>query len=90
MSASATLTVECGSCRGTGVYRGFAEPEGTGVVCLECQGTGAKTMNYTPFTGRKRRNDVHTVRRSKGGFVLSCGPTGGSVSYQEFLNGKMP
>jgi hypothetical protein len=28
------LQVQCGACGGTGVYHGFAEPKGIGVVCL--------------------------------------------------------
>jgi hypothetical protein len=84
------VKAECGACDGTGIYHGFAEPKGVGVVCLKCDGTGCATIEYTPFTGRKTRNDITTVQRSRGSFVLSCGPAGNSVSYNDFLNGKMP
>ncbi len=85
------LDTECLQCQGTGVYRGFAELKGVGVVCLECKGTGKKVMRYIPFTRRKIRRDVRTVRRSQGSFIATgVGPTGGGVSYQEFLNGKLP
>ena len=81
---------ECRSCRGTGLYRGMAEPEGVAVVCLSCRGTGCQVIKYTPFVARKARSDVETVRLSKGGFLLSCGPTGQSVTYMEFCSGKLP
>lgn len=84
------IKTECGSCGGTGLYRGLAEPEGVAVVCLNCKGTGCKEIAYTPFTLRKLRNDVQTVQLSRGSFILSCGPVGSSVSYAEFCNGKMP
>lgn len=69
-----TVKAECGACGGTGVYRGFAEPEGVAVVCLKCDGTGCVDLQYTPFTKRKLKRNIHTVRLSRGSFVLSCGP----------------
>jgi len=85
------IETECSSCGGRGVYCGFAEPRGTGVVCLNCEGTGCRKVKYTPFTARKRREGVEIVRRSKGGFIgTGVGPTGASVTYEEFLGGKMP
>lgn len=90
-SQSLTIDVECGSCGGTGVYRGFAEPKGVGVVCLTCKGSGKVTLTYKPFTGRKRCDNIQTIRLSAGSFIgTGVGPTGGSVSYQDFLSGKMP
>jgi hypothetical protein len=47
-------------------------------------------MEYTPFTERKRRDDVQTVRLSRGSFILSCGPFGDAVTYAEFMAGKLP
>ncbi|MEN9560914.1 MAG: hypothetical protein RIQ56_187 [Candidatus Parcubacteria bacterium] len=83
--------VECGSCRGTGIYRGMSEPRGVGVVCLECKGTGRAIIAYVPFTTRRRRKGIHTVRRSAGTCIgTGAGPTGGSITYKEFLAGKMP
>lgn len=85
------IEAECSSCKGTGVYRGFAEPKDVAVICLMCGGTGHQDIEYTPFTGRKNRTDVKVVKRSAGNFIVTgVGPTGGSVTYQEFLNGKMP
>lgn len=86
-----SFEAECRSCGATGIYCGFAEPKGTGVVCLDCNGTGKVVRIYTPFTRRKERKDVRIVRRSSGSFIATgVGPTGGSVTYREFLSGKMP
>jgi hypothetical protein len=90
------VKAECSSCRATGLYRGFAEPEGVGVVCINCEGTGCRTIStpgvtYTPFTERKRRNDVKIVKLSRGTFIgTGVGPGGRGISYEEFLAGKMP
>lgn len=86
-----TVQAKCTSCEGTGIYCGFAEPKGVGVVCLSCDGSGCKTIEYEPFNGRVRRNTVHTVRQSRGTFIATgVGPAGGSVTYEEFWNGKRP
>jgi len=85
-----TVKAECSACGGTGVYSGFAEPEGVGVVCLRCGGTGCVEVKYALFTKRKKRRDIKTVKLSRGSTILSCGPGGTEVSYKDFLNGKMP
>lgn len=91
MSEIVTIEVECNACGGTGIYHGFAEPEGIGVVCLACNGTGKVKLKYKPFTGRKMRKGIKTVQRSKGGFIATgIGPIGKSITYDEFLKGKMP
>ncbi len=85
------LKTECRACRGTGVFHGFAEPKGVGVVCLDCDGTGCKEISYIPFTSRKDRDDIDRVMLSRGRFIMGgCGPTGISVSYRDFQLGKMP
>jgi len=85
------IVVECGECEGTGVYHGFAEPEGVGVVCLACKGSGKRTLKYKSFIGRRVRHDIKTVQRSRGWLIgTGIGPVGGSITYQEFLKGKMP
>lgn len=86
-----SIEVQCGSCSGTGLYRGFAEPQGVAVVCLQCDGTGKGTIRYTPFTGQIRRNDVKTVQLSRGTFLATgIGPGGSSISYEEFMRGQRP
>lgn len=86
-----TVDAECSACRGSGVYRGFAEPQGVGVVCLQCDGSGCKKLSFEPFSGRKRRDDVRTVQLSRGSFIgTGVGPAGHSITYEEFLSGKRP
>lgn len=85
------IKVECDACDGTGIYCGFAEPKGVGVVCLVCAGTGCRMISYKKFDKRKRRKGVKVVCRSAGTIIAAgVGPTGGGVTYEEFLNGKMP
>ena len=82
---------ECSACGGTGLYHGIAEPRGVAVVCLRCNGTGAVKIIYTPFTGRRLRTDVQQVQLSRGTLIFGgCGPMGRSISYEEFVAGKMP
>ena len=91
MAKRIAIEVECDCCGGTGVYCGMCEPEGVGVVCLGCNGTGCATLEGKEFTGRNRRRGVKTVMCSRGGFLpLGVGPVGTSVTYKEFLAGKMP
>lgn len=91
MGHEVTMSQECPSCGGTGIYHGFAEPKGVGVVCLTCGGEGYTTLKYKIFTGLNKRTDIQTVRRSKGSFIgTGVGPQGGSITYQQFLDGQMP
>lgn len=85
-----TVKAKCESCRGTGLYRGMAEPKGVAVVCINCKGTGCREIKYEPFVRREPRNDVQTVRLSRDSFILSCGPVGNAITYDEFQQGKMP
>ena len=97
---------QCGSCSGTGVYKGFSEKDGAGVVCNTCDGTGRKLFKhfYKVFEGRKIRDDVDRVYR-RTNYVLGTGKIvfnkgtrdeveidmdKEGVSYLEFLQGKMP
>ena len=81
----------CGDCGGTGVYCGFAELEGVGVVCLGCAGSGCTVITYEPFVARRERRGVRVVRRSRGSFIATgVGPIGTEVSYADFKRGKMP
>jgi hypothetical protein len=86
------IKVECDSCGGTGLYCGICEPKGAAVVCLGCDGTGCREIQYEPFTVRKERKGIRTVQRSRGSFIASggCGGYGKSITYEEFRQGKMP
>lgn len=87
----AKIQVECGSCSGTGLYRGMAEPRGVAVVCISCNGTGCADLEYKPFTARRERSDVQFVGRTQGTFILGpMGPGKDRVTYAEFLAGKLP
>lgn len=91
MSKSVRVDIECKECATTGIYRGFAEPLGVGVICLKCNGTGRVMLEYTPFSGRKSTDGILTVRRSRGSLVaFGVGPTGDEITYQEFLEGRVP
>jgi len=73
----------CESCGGTGLYVGFAEPEGAAAVCWGCGGSGCEVIRYKPWSGKRRgRRGILTVR----------GPwrRGTSVTYAEFRTGKLP
>jgi len=61
MNEKVTVKVECSDCRGTGLYIGFAEGEGTAVICSRCKGTGEKMLTYIPFT--KRNSPPQKVKR---------------------------
>ncbi|MEK7626483.1 MAG: hypothetical protein AAB423_03995 [Patescibacteria group bacterium] len=80
------VQAKCTSCGGTGLYKGMAEPPGVAVICLDCEGTGARTITFIPYTGRVKCEDVQTVQRSAGKFIaFGTGPVGEKLSYQDFL-----
>jgi hypothetical protein len=81
------VKTECTSCRGTGLYVGVAEPSGTAVICLTCGGTGCHELSYTPFTKRKRKSGIVTVRRSEGSSVVTGLGATGYMSYEEWERG---
>lgn len=84
------LNVVCSSCDGSGLYRGMCEQEGYPVVCIDCNGTGCKTISYTPFEKIRKISGVKGVRLSKGTFIATgVGGAGEMVSYDEFLVGKL-
>lgn len=86
-----TLQAECSSCGGTGLYAGFAEPKGTAVVCLTCDGTGCETIRYKEFTGRKPKRGIQFVSNSRGNFIVTgVGPCSLKISYKEFQKGNFP
>jgi hypothetical protein len=101
MSKEITIEIECPSCSGTGIYMGMGEKEGASILCHTCKGTGKSTYTYNPFTGRKIHDRASRVYLRGYGYCISTGITQfkgvgpidmskEGVSYQEFLDGKMP
>lgn len=97
------MDIECQSCNGTGVYTGIGERDGACVICTKCNGTGKYmyTFQYNDFTRRKVRKDVKRVFIKGYGYCVGTKPitldngvfvdfSKEGVSYEEFLNGKMP
>ena len=80
-----SIQVQCSSCGGTGLYSGFAEPEGTAVICHGCSGTGATTLTYKEYTGRKRTRKIQRVMGDGGMWFARTGKEK-TISYQEFLD----
>ncbi len=86
----AKVQAECGTCDGTGIYSGYTEQKGVGVVCAVCEGTGCEEITYTPFKRLRPRKDIHTVIIRRGTFVLAGSRlVVTSISYKEFVSGKM-
>lgn len=80
-----TITHECESCSGTGLYSGFAEPKGTAVICLSCGGQGWVQTRYREFTGRKKKAGIKSIRASAGGLLATgVGGVGAAMTYAEF------
>jgi hypothetical protein len=98
------LKVECPSCKGTGVYAGRGEGEGTSVVCYNCKGTGAYNYKYEyeEFQGRRKKEGVKRVYQSGYGYKIGTGVVNfqdgigpidmdkEGISYEDFVDGKMP
>jgi len=84
------VIAECDACDGTGCLLIDGAPRGKkqiAILCARCEGAGAINLNYTAFTGLKKRADVAKVRRS-GAFLFSKTPH--EIPYGEFLKGKRP
>jgi hypothetical protein len=80
------IEAECDDCGGTGVYCGFMEPKGIGVVCVGCNGTGKKLIYYTPFERKRGKRNVQLVQISGSRSILFGGPKGKQVPYRDFKN----
>jgi uncharacterized radical SAM superfamily protein len=71
--------VECSACGATGLYKGFAEPEGHAVVCHRCGGKGYREMKEVSvdskiFNRRKRKNGIQHVLLDGGTWFSRSGP----------------
>ena len=67
-----TITIQCSSCKGTGLYRGRCERGGAAVVCRTCEGMGQSEYTYQEFSGRKRAEGVTRVYQGAYGYVISA------------------
>jgi len=86
---------KCQSCKGTGLYVGFAEHDGSAVVCHICKGTGCHHLvhEYEEFKERSVRDDVtHVIEVNPG---IGVGADGryalsdfGGMPYKDWLEGK--
>lgn len=79
------IQTECQPCSGTGLYCGFAEPEGTAVICHGCGGSGAATIRYKKYTGRKRKRNVQRVMGDGGLWMCRTGKEK-TISIKEFYD----
>ena len=76
------MKVECASCKGTGLYSGFAEPKGVAVICNSCNGKG-HGKGFKEFKGRKRKRSIHTVWLDNGLWFSRIAPPA-SISAHDF------
>jgi DnaJ-class molecular chaperone len=82
--------VECGSCGGTGLYKGFAEPEGYAVICRNCGGKGYTEATHVSseakiFERRKRKNGIRYVMTDGGAwFVRGAASQTPHITIDEF------
>lgn len=93
------LDIVCKSCNGTGLYRGFAEGEGSSVVCYDCKGTGSFKfeLEYEDFKKRKLSASIKWVYKENNGIAVGQGDgykfsDFGGMSYDDWIksNGKFP
>jgi hypothetical protein len=84
-----SIQIECDACNSTGLYCGFAEPKGTAVICYQCNGSGARTLSYKEYTGRKRRRNIQRVLTDGGLWMTRTKSEAPTISIKEF-NKKVP
>ena len=84
---------ECESCKGTGVYVGVAERNGSAIVCYDCKGTGKAhcKVTYRDFEGRRKAASVKWVVQANPGIVIGIGGTRNEKTEYELSDfGGMP
>jgi hypothetical protein len=87
--------VKCKACGGTGLYVGFAEKDGSAVICHDCKGTGKFHFRYEyeEFTKRATRNNVKWILQNNPGIGIGEGngfkfSDFGGMSYKDWKSGK--
>jgi len=65
--------VECGECKGTGLYKGMAERDGAAVICVNCEGTGQVKIKevFKEFVIKRLRKDVTRVYETSMGYGIT-------------------
>lgn len=86
---------QCTACKGTGIYVGFAEDDGFGVVCQICNGTGKAhvKLEYDDFIEKVKRKDIKRVLQCNPGIAVGIGKnltlnSFGGMDYEDWFNGK--
>lgn len=86
---------KCQQCKGTGIYDGFGERDGCGVVCYNCKGTGCHKYEHTyeEFEEREVNSKIKHVLETNPGISVGSGngyllKDFGGMPYKEWLNGK--
>lgn len=96
-----TIQIECPSCKGTGLYKGYAEKDDCAVICANCAGKGFINYSYNEFHGLKKREGIKRIFASSCGYIHSAydviSKDGNTINfekygctYEEWLNGAEP
>jgi hypothetical protein len=82
-------TEACRACKATGIYIGFAEKNGAGVVCSDCKGTGELMhhVEWEDFEGKRRCEGVQKVYPYNPGVCLRPDTGKGGMDYDEWFAG---
>lgn len=80
---------ECESCKGTGLYLGMAERDGSAVVCHTCKGEGhyEETIRWTEFKRLKGQKGVRRVFAAARGICIGEGTVEGRKLRLEDFGG---
>lgn len=82
---SKTISVNCYTCDGTGLIKAMPEEIKLGATCLRCRGSGSLEMEL--FEGRVVSDDFELVAIAAPAHHYY---PEGTITYKEFLDGKMP
>lgn len=80
---------KCYTCKGTGLYVGFAERDGFSVVCNACKGKGQRdiVIEWDDFTGRVIKGEIVTVLEVNPGIIVGLKGKGGLKFTHQFFGG---
>lgn len=87
---------KCQSCKGSGLYSGMGERNGSAVVCHNCKGTGCYefTHKYEEFESRTEvEGDVKRVFQENPGICIGTGSghdleNFGGMPYSDWIKGE--